>query len=208
MDQVGVSWVDRVDSVRHTVPTFVTGSIGGSSMATPNTPFVSESGVGGKEPRSLLNNEAPSGSTSTDSQWKKDDKNQGGDARSYAQMVKENWLTEKGTPLQAVQDKQGEARMIAHELDPVHHIWGYCEMVYFSGRFPGRESVQKLTFSWKVPSQFHFHASGWIIFRFANEQGHDQVVFQGHYTMFGSQLRIHMIPRYFNFYIEEMSVVC
>lgn len=67
MDQVGVSWVDRVDSVRHTAPTFVTRNIGGSSMATPNTPFVFESGVGGKEPRSVLNNEAPSGSTSTDS---------------------------------------------------------------------------------------------------------------------------------------------
>lgn len=75
-------------------------------------------------------------------------------------MVKENWLTQKGTPLQEVQDKQGEAGMIAHEQDPVHHIWGYCEMGYFSGHSPGRESIQKLTFSWKVPSQFHFHASG------------------------------------------------
>lgn len=92
----------------------------------------------------------------------------GGEERSWARMVRENRFTEKGTPLEAVQKGSGEIRMVAEELEPVHNIWGYCAMGYFSGRFPGKEAVQKITQTWKVPSQFHFHASGWIIFRFEN----------------------------------------
>lgn len=86
-------------------------------------------------------------------------------------------------------------------------MWGYCAMGFFSGRFPGKDAVQKLCHSWKVQAQFHFHASGWIIFRFQNEHDQDQVVFPGQYTMFGCQMHIRMIPPYFNFDVAEMTIV-
>lgn len=104
-------------------------------------------------------NGARSGFNGSDSQHNKGGNSHGGEERSWARLVKENRFTKKGIPLQAVQKRSSEARMVAVEPDPVHNIWGYCAMGYFPGRFLGKEAVHKLTQTWKVPSQFHFHAS-------------------------------------------------
>lgn len=97
--------------------------------------------------------------------------------------------------------------MPLEELDPVSEIWGFCAMGVFSGHFPGKDAVRKLSLMWKVPTTFHFHSSGWIIFNFANEHDRDQVVSPGHYNLFGCQMLIRKILPYFNFDVAEMCVV-
>lgn len=97
--------------------------------------------------------------------------------------------------------------MPLEELDPVSQIWGFCAMGDFSGHFQGKDAVRKLSLMWKVPTTFHFHSSGWIIFNFANEHDRDQVVSPGHYNLFGCQMLIRKILPYFNFDVAEKCVV-
>lgn len=35
--------------------------------------------------------------------------------------------------------------MPLEELDPVSEIWGFCAMGVFSGHFPGKDAVRKLS---------------------------------------------------------------
>lgn len=74
------------------------------------------------------------------------------------------------------------------------NMWGFCALGLFSCRFLGKDAVLKLSRCWKVSYTFHFHASEWINIWFASEHDRDQVVFPGHYSIFGCQLHIQTVP--------------
>lgn len=154
---------------------------------------------GGRSNPTEPNPNLPSKDSATDGKRREDN--------TWTKLFRENRHTDKGQRLRDNLRSDDKVHIQSNDIPPKDSSWGYCAIGYFSGRFPGKDAVYKLCENWEVPATFHFHASGWIIFQFANEYDRDRVSHPGHYSIFGCQLHIRTIPQFFTFDVAEMCIV-
>lgn len=76
---------------------------------------------------------------------------------------------------------------------------GACLIGYILGRFPGMKEIEKVRNSWQVPHTFAMHDSGWMVFRFANEEDRTRVLEGGPYDTFEDPWLIRPMPKCFSF---------
>ncbi|XP_042445564.1 uncharacterized protein LOC122030430 [Zingiber officinale] len=96
----------------------------------------------------------------------------------------------------------------AHNLDKVEDAWGFCLVGYFPARLPGKAvAVQMLCDSWNVSCSHEVHSSGWLIFKFNNENDRKSVLIAGPYFLFRRPLLLKNMPEFFKFDDHEIKHV-
>ncbi|GAB2293093.1 hypothetical protein Dimus_027306 [Dionaea muscipula] len=83
----------------------------------------------------------------------------------------------------------------------------FCMIGYFFGSFPGVVALRRLCDSWFPGITFCLHSSGWIIFRFPEENQLLHVLQQGPCVLHGQILILRKMPRFFYFSREGRSLM-
>jgi hypothetical protein len=87
-------------------------------------------------------------------------------------------------------------------------LWKLSLVGYIAGRSPGFKALQNLILnSWHCEASLIIHASGWLIFQFANEEDKLNVLSGGPYLVYGRPLILRAMPEYFDFSSSNMHTV-
>ncbi|KAJ6377605.1 hypothetical protein OIU76_026559 [Salix suchowensis] len=87
-------------------------------------------------------------------------------------------------------------------------MWKTCLIGYVSGKFPGYKALSAV-----IDNEFNceavltLHESGWLIYKFKNEEDKLAVLRGGPYLVFGRPLMLREMPEFFNFNSSEMSTL-
>ncbi|GFZ13595.1 hypothetical protein Acr_23g0019800 [Actinidia rufa] len=125
--------------------------------------------------------------------------------KSAVSLFAGNRIPENGLKLQKIEVGDGPIKF--EEENVPKEDWNYCLMGYVAGRFPGKKAIQQLVTSWKEKVSLHYHSSGWIVFKFDNLEGRDNILQGGPYMVFGRPLLLKILPDYFSFIYEELSCI-
>jgi len=109
--------------------------------------------------------------------------------------------------LKSFENKQDYVFLDDQDIYSVEVAWGYCLVGYFARKYPRRSVILKLCDSWNVRYQFFTHASGWLIFKFADEASREQVLKRGPYLVFGRPLMVKITPSCFEFNTDTFCSV-
>lgn len=94
-----------------------------------------------------------------------------------------------------------------HNYDVWNDVWKLCA-VGFVGKSPGYRALNNLiTTIWKCDATLNIHESGWLVYRFKNEDDKFVVLSKGPYLVYGRPLILRPLTEYFDFSCEEMSRV-
>jgi len=125
----------------------------------------------------------------------------------WVNLFKDNRNVGIGIKLDEV-DVEGDLVMLEEDdVDEVEKSWGFCLVGHFAGRFPGVTAVRTITEGWKVKCTYRLHKSGWIIFRFKEEEDRLNVLNGGPYFAYGRSLLLKILPRCFRFGGEDFAIV-
>ncbi|KAI5662745.1 hypothetical protein M9H77_22068 [Catharanthus roseus] len=115
--------------------------------------------------------------------------------KSFVYLFKDNRNPNKEITLYKIENQDDMVEIEEEEVDDVIKTWGHALVGYVVGGFPGMAASSKLTSSLKVPTKFQVHKSGWIIFKFNNEEDrqHDP------YKIFGRPFILKNMPPLFEF---------
>jgi hypothetical protein len=79
---------------------------------------------------------------------------------------------------------------------------------YIAGRSPGFKGLQNLIINtWHCEASLTIHDSGWLIFKFANEEDKLNVLSGGPFLVYGRPLILRAMPEYFDFSSSDMHSV-
>ncbi|KAJ6287682.1 hypothetical protein OIU76_030636 [Salix suchowensis] len=101
-----------------------------------------------------------------------------------------------------------ECTLLVEDLDVKCAMWKTCLIRYVSGKFPGYKALNAV-----IVNSFHckavltLHESGWLIYKFKNEDDKLVVLQGGPYLVFGRPLMLREMPEFFNFNSAEMSTI-
>ncbi|KAL2511224.1 Uncharacterized protein Adt_16824 [Abeliophyllum distichum] len=123
----------------------------------------------------------------------------------WINLFKDNRAFGEGLKLQTFKIDSEVLTLEESDLDNVELSWGYCLMGYFAGRFPGKTALLKLCDSWNIQYKYYPHESGWLIFKFRNEEDRMSVLNGGPYFVFGRPLMLKIMPHCFGFDDNEIS---
>lgn len=84
-------------------------------------------------------------------------------------------------------------------VDDTCDAWGICLVSYILGKFPGVKAIEDVCDSWGVPYKYFPHSSGWLVFKFDNENDRDNVLANGPYASFGRPWVMKKMPQFFRF---------
>jgi hypothetical protein len=94
------------------------------------------------------------------------------------------------------------------DLDNQCDFYKLCIVGYVAGKFPGFKALQGLVSStWKCNASLTIHESGWLIYKFDNEEDKLSVLSGGPYLVYGRPLVLKSMPEYFDFASSEMTTV-
>ncbi|KAJ6358775.1 hypothetical protein OIU76_000492 [Salix suchowensis] len=105
-------------------------------------------------------------------------------------------------------DDANECALLDEDLDAKCDMWKFCVIGYVLGKFPGYKALNAV-----IANSFHceavltLHESGWLIYKFKNEEDKFAVLRGGPYLVFGRPLILREMPEFFNFNSAEMSTV-
>ncbi|KAJ6376307.1 hypothetical protein OIU76_025440 [Salix suchowensis] len=98
--------------------------------------------------------------------------------------------------------------LLVEDLDVKCAMWKTCLIGYVSGKFPGYKALSAI-----IENEFNceavltLHESGWLIYKFNNEDDKLAVLRGGPYLVFGRPLMLREMPEFFNFNSSEMSTL-
>ena len=126
----------------------------------------------------------------------------------WVNLFRDNRSPSSGLKLLEVESKdEDEVVLEPEDLDDVETAWGFCLVGYFAAKFPGRMALIKICDAWHVKYQYYVHSSGWLVFKFECANDRDTVLNGGPYFVFGRPLLLKMMPPYFEFGDEEISIL-
>ncbi|KAL0453514.1 UNVERIFIED_CONTAM: hypothetical protein Slati_1329500 [Sesamum latifolium] len=89
---------------------------------------------------------------------------------SFAGLFSTNRRLMDKKKLRKIEDKDETLKLEMNDLIDVRSKLGHCLVGYIAGKFPGLKAIGALSKSWEAT--FQQHASGWLVFKFANRGGH------------------------------------
>jgi len=94
------------------------------------------------------------------------------------------------------------------DLDHSCDDWKLCAIGYISGKFPGYRALNSIVGNvWKCKARLIIHESGWLVYKFQNEEDKFSVLCGGPYLVYGRPLILRHMSEYFDFSNSEMSKV-
>ncbi|XP_042460690.1 uncharacterized protein LOC122044228 [Zingiber officinale] len=81
------------------------------------------------------------------------------------------------------------------DIDNVQDAMGLCLVGCFMGRHPSNDGVQYIGSQWKTPHKFFLHKSGWVVYKFDNEEDHKKVLQGVPYFTFGVPMFLKIMPK-------------
>jgi hypothetical protein len=78
---------------------------------------------------------------------------------------------------------------LAEDLDYTSDDWKLCAVGYVSGKFPGYRALNNIIGNtWKCEATLTIHESGWLVYKFQNEEDKLFVLRGGAYLVYGQPL--------------------
>ncbi|KAG4969216.1 hypothetical protein JHK82_034928 [Glycine max] len=128
-------------------------------------------------------------------------------AKPWVNLFKDNRKPSKGFGLQFSPPSAEEVLLDDSDLQPLEEAWGHSLIGYVAGRFPGKKALMECCQKWGVNFSYSTHESGWLVFRFQNEEDMNQVISAGPYFIFQRPLLLKVMPPFFDFGNEELSKI-
>ena len=98
--------------------------------------------------------------------------------------------------------------LLDDDLDTKCDLWKMSLVGYIAGRSPGFKGLQNLIINtWHCEASLTIHDSGWLIFKFANEEDKLNVLSGGPFLVYGRPLILRAMPEYFDFSSSDMHSV-
>jgi len=98
--------------------------------------------------------------------------------------------------------------LLAEDLDHSCDDWKLCAIGYVSSKFPGYRALTSIIENvWKCDARLTIHESGWLVYKFQNEEDKLSVLCGGPYLVYGRPLILCPMSEYFDFSSSEMSQV-
>ncbi|KAI5656658.1 hypothetical protein M9H77_25451 [Catharanthus roseus] len=95
---------------------------------------------------------------------------------NLAGSIKDDRNPTKGISLFKVENQNDVVEVEMEEVDDVIVTWGYSFVGYVASGFPGIDAVTRMRNSWKILNKFNIHKSGWLVFRFDDEENRQRVL--------------------------------
>lgn len=127
--------------------------------------------------------------------------------KPWVNLFKDNRKPSKGFGLQFSPPSAEEVMLDDSDLQPLEEAWGHSLIGYVAGRFPGKKALMECCQKWGVNFSYSTHESGWLVFRFQNEEDMNQVISAGPYFIFQRPLLLKVMPPFFDFGNEELSKI-
>ena len=90
-------------------------------------------------------------------------------------------------------------------LDTKCDYWKKCLVGYIASRSLGFKALQNfIVNTWHCEASLTIHASGWLIFKFANDAAKLNALSRGPYLAYGRPLILRAMPEYFDFFSSDM----
>jgi len=97
---------------------------------------------------------------------------------------------------------------LEEDLDHSSDDWKLCVVGYVSGKFPGYRALNNIIGNtWKCPASLTVHESGWLVYRFENEEDKLSVLCGGPYLVYGRPLILRQMTEYFDYSCSVMTHV-
>ncbi|KAL2540095.1 Uncharacterized protein Adt_01073 [Abeliophyllum distichum] len=125
----------------------------------------------------------------------------------WVSLFKDNRRPDESLTLQVFDKVPGRVDLEVNDADDLEMIWGYSLIGYFAGRFPGKKALLNLCGSWNVDYEYYTHSSGWLVFKFLDNASREKVLKGGPYFVFGRPLLLKIMPEYFQFDDDEISLM-
>ncbi|XP_042419715.1 uncharacterized protein LOC122008162 [Zingiber officinale] len=77
--------------------------------------------------------------------------------------------------------------------------WRFCLVGCFMSHYPGKDGVRYIGSQWKTPHKFFLHKSGWVVYKFDNEEYHQKFLQGVPYFVFGVPMFLNIMPKCFPF---------
>ena len=107
----------------------------------------------------------------------------------------------------ALHDTQS-CSFLSEDLDHSCDDWKLCAIGYVSGKFPGYRALNSIIENvWKCEATLSMHESGWLVYKFQNEEDKCSVLCGGPYLVYGRPLILRSMSEYFDFSTSEMTQV-
>jgi hypothetical protein len=98
--------------------------------------------------------------------------------------------------------------LVDDDLDTKCDYWKICLVGYIADHSPGFKALQNLIVNtWHYEASLTIHASGWLIFKFANDADKLNVLSGGPYLVYDKPLILKAMPEYFDFSSFEMHTI-
>ncbi|KAG5236501.1 DUF4283 domain-containing protein [Salix suchowensis] len=98
--------------------------------------------------------------------------------------------------------------LLTEDLDHSCDDWKLCAIGYVSGKFPGYRALNNIIKNvWKCEATLTMHESGWLIYKFQNEEDKFSMLCGGPYLVYGRPLILRSMSEYFDFSSSEMTQV-
>ncbi|KAJ6291125.1 hypothetical protein OIU76_023222 [Salix suchowensis] len=98
--------------------------------------------------------------------------------------------------------------LLVDDLDVKCAMWKTCLIGYVSGKFPGYKALSAaIDNEFNCEAVLTLHESGWLIYKFKNEDDKLAILRGGPYLVFGRPLMLREMPEFFNFNSSEMSTL-
>lgn len=127
--------------------------------------------------------------------------------KPWVNLFKDNRKPSKGFGLQFSPPSAEEVLLDDSDLQPLEEAWGHSLIGYVAGRFPGKKALMECCQKWGVNFSYSTHESGWLVFRFQNEEDMNQVISAGPYFIFQRPLLLKVMPPFFDFGNEELNKI-
>ena len=127
---------------------------------------------------------------------------------SWKSLFVENRRLNADTLLSYVSDCSNSHPCVLLEEDAYNEVWKRCLIGYVAGKYPGFVALNSIITSiWKCDATLSIHESGWIVYKFKNEDDKLEVLNKGPYLIYGRPLILKSMPEFFDFSRSEMSSV-
>ncbi|KAK4408515.1 hypothetical protein Sango_0432500 [Sesamum angolense] len=127
-----------------------------------------------------------------------------GKAKSFAGLFSSNRKLSDGNKLTKFAVEPETLELGVDDLIDVRTKLGYCLVGYIAGKFLGLQAIRTLSKSWG--SLFQLHDSGWLIFRFPQDDDRQRVLAGGPYFVYGRPLILKAMPDCFEFKEDSISL--
>ncbi|KAJ6993651.1 hypothetical protein NC653_016705 [Populus alba x Populus x berolinensis] len=97
---------------------------------------------------------------------------------------------------------------LTEDLDHSCDDWKLCVIGYVFGKFLGYRALNSIIENvWKCEATLTMHKSGWLVYKFQNEEDKCPVLCGGPYLVYGRPLILRSMSKYFDFSSSEMTQV-